>query len=117
MAQYTHLPIYKTTYELLSAVTKKTKDFPKEFKYSLGDKIRNECVELVVFIFKANSGIDRTKHIEMIIERVQVIHLLLRLSHDLRLISVAAFSEIVALSDSIARQSQGWKGKSNARAE
>ena len=55
MAQYKHLPIYKTTYELLETVTRKTKDFPRDFKYSLGDKIRNECIELVVFIYKANT--------------------------------------------------------------
>ena len=55
MAQYKHLPIYKTTYELLEAVTQKTRHFPKEFKYTLGDKIRTECIELVVFIYKANS--------------------------------------------------------------
>jgi len=55
MAQYTHLPIYKTTYELLNLITKKTKTFPRDFKYSLGDKIRNECIDLVIFIYKANS--------------------------------------------------------------
>ena len=55
MAQYKHLPIYKTTYELLEMVTRKTKDFPRDFKYSLGDKIRNECIELVIFIYKANT--------------------------------------------------------------
>jgi hypothetical protein len=59
MAQYTHLPIYKTTYELLNLVTKKTKTFPRDFKYSLGDKIRNECIDLVVFIYKANSTKDK----------------------------------------------------------
>jgi len=45
MAQYKHLPIYKTTYELLEMVTLRTRNFPRDFKYSLGDKIRNECIE------------------------------------------------------------------------
>jgi len=62
MAQYTHLPIYKTTYELLNLITKKTKTFPRDFKYSLGDKIRNECIDLVVFIYKANSTKDNIYH-------------------------------------------------------
>lgn len=109
MAQYKHLPIYKTTYELLEAVTRKTKDFPRDFKYSLGDKIRNECIELVVFIYKANSlRQQREEHLHQILERVQVIELMLRLAKDLRLFNVNAFSEIVALTDSLARQAQGW---------
>jgi hypothetical protein len=61
MAQYQHLPIYKVTYELLQLVTRKTKDFPRDFKYSLGDKIRNECIDLVVSIYKANSGVDKQR--------------------------------------------------------
>jgi hypothetical protein len=74
MAQYKHLPIYKATYELLEKVTRKTKDFPKDFKYSLGDKIRNECIELVIFIYKANSMREkREENLKQILERVQVI--------------------------------------------
>jgi len=109
MAQYKHLPIYKTTYELLEMVTRKTKDFPRDFKYSLGDKIRNECIELVVFIYKANTlRQQRKEHLQQILERVQVIELMLRLAKDLRLFNVTAFSEIVLLTDSLARQAQGW---------
>ena len=119
MAQYKHLPIYKTTYELLETVTRKTKDFPRDFKYSLGDKIRNECIELVVFIYKANTlRNQREENLKQILERVQVIELMLRLSKDLRLLNVTAFSEIVLLTDSIARQTQGWiTHSSNLRAE
>jgi hypothetical protein len=95
MAQYTHLPIYKTTYELLNLVTKKTKTFPRDFKYSLGDKIRNECIDLVVFIYKANSTKDKKQFLEQLLERIQVIQLLIRLSKDLHLINVKSFSEIV----------------------
>jgi len=119
VAQYKHLPIYKTTYELLQAVTQKTKHFPKEFKYSLGDKIRNECIELVVFIYKANSFKDmRKEHLQEIIERVQVIELILRLTKDLKLLNINQFSEIVELTDSLARQAQGWwKQTANLKAE
>ena len=88
---------------------RKTKDFPRSFKYSLGDKIRNECIELVVIIYKANSLREcREEHLNQILERVQVIELMLRLAKDLRLFSVDSFSEIVMLTDSIARQAQGW---------
>lgn len=52
MAQYKHLPIYKTTYTLLELIVKKTKEFPKDFKYSLGEKLFNECIDLVIYIYK-----------------------------------------------------------------
>lgn len=109
MAQIKHLPIYKTTYELLELVVRVTKGFPRDFKYSLGDKIRGEVIDLVVFIFKANATKqERMENASKIIERIQVIELLVRLTKDLRLINVKQFSEIVFLSDSLGRQANGW---------
>ena len=100
-------------------VTRRTKDFPRDFKYSLGDKIRTECVELVVFIFKANSSKERREeNLNQIVERIQVIELMLRLAKDMRLFNVTAFSEIVVLTDSLARQAHGWiKHSKTSRAE
>lgn len=109
MSKYKHLPIYKSTYELLEVITRKTKNFSRDFKYSLGDKIRNECIELVIFIYKANSMKEQQEdNLNQIIERVQVIELMLRLAKDLHLLNINSFSEIVVLTDSIARQAQGW---------
>lgn len=48
MAQYQHLPIYKLTYLLLSKITSVTAGFSKNYKYSLGENLRVEAVELVV---------------------------------------------------------------------
>jgi len=109
MAQIKHLPIYKTAYELLEIVVRVTKGFPRDFKYSLGEKIRNEVIDLVVFIFKANATKkERIEHAGRILERIEVIDLLVRLTKDLRIINIKQFSEIVFLSDSLGRQAQGW---------
>ena len=119
MAKYKHLPIYKTTYDLLELVTAKIKDFPRDFKFTLGDKILNECISLVVSIYKANSLREqREEHLTQILERIQVIELMLRLSKDLKLLNVTSFSEIVVLTDSLSRQAQGWITQTaNLRAE
>jgi hypothetical protein len=118
MAQYKHLPIYKTTYDLLAHVTQITKSFPKDFKHSLAARLREECVSLVVFIYKANAARHaRGEWIESILERMQVIELLLRLSKDMRFISVKQFSDTVLLTDSIGRQAQGWLKSQRPSAE
>lgn len=118
MAQYQHLPIYKATYELLVSVNQITAGFPKAYKYSLGDKLRSEVVELVVFIFKANSSkTDRVQQASLFLERLQVVALVLRLCKDLRLLTVKEFAEIVSLSDGLGRQAQGWIKSSALLAE
>ena len=42
MARYQHLPIYKLSYELLARVMLLTKEFPRDHKFTLGQKIRDE---------------------------------------------------------------------------
>jgi hypothetical protein len=113
MAQYKYLPIYKVTYDLLYLIQTKTKTFPRDFKYSLGDKLRTECIDLVIFIYKANSVQNKTVHLEQLMEKLQVVNLLCRLIKDLHLINIQSFSEIVTLTDSIQRQALGWKKYSN----
>lgn len=118
MAQYKHLSIYKVSYDLLYLLQTKTKKFPRDFKYSLGDKLRTECIDLVIFIYKANSAQNKTIYIEQLLEKLQVVTLLCRLIKDLHLINIQSFSEIVILTDSIQRQALGWiKYNNNLRAE
>ena len=109
MSRYKHLPIYKITYELLQRVMKTTKEFSREYKFTLGQKIQEEVVELVVLLYKANSSENKTAHIEALLERLQVVELLLRLCHDLRLIPVKEYAAIVQMTEDLGKQAQGWK--------
>lgn len=109
MAQYRHLPIYRLTYELLQRVMVVSKDFPREYKFTMGQKIKDEVIEMVLLIYRANSSENKLSHIEILLERLQVIELLLRLCHDMKLIPMKSYSSVVEMTESIAKQAQGWK--------
>lgn len=108
MSAHTKLPIYKVTYDLLQVVTEITRNMPKDYKHSLGSKIREECVALVTYIYRANSSKNKYEHIETMLERLSVATLMLRLAKDLRLISLKQFARTVELTDQIGRQAGGW---------
>jgi len=108
MAQYKHLSIYKTTYDLLLLITNKTKDYRNDFKYTLGTKMRDDCMKLVQLVYKANSVKNKEPFIEDIIDTLQIVELSVRLSKDLHLINTNAFSEIIPLTVSIEKQANGW---------
>jgi hypothetical protein len=108
MALASTLPIYRVTYELLQVVTRITKDMPRDYKQSLGNKIREECVELTVLIYRANCSREKRPHIEALQEHLQVATLLIRLSKDMRLISTGQFAQTIQLTDQIGRQASGW---------
>jgi hypothetical protein len=108
MAQYQHLPIYKLTYDVLLRTMSATKDFPREYKYSLGQKIKDELIELVVMIYRANSAVDKAQHIQSILERIQAIQLMMRLSHDMQILPRRHYAALSEMTDTLARQAQGW---------
>ena len=109
MATHTELPIYKLAYELLLLATEVTKNMPRPFQTSIGGKIRGECVELTVLIFRANCSRDKAPYLDKLLERVQVAELLFRLSKDMKFISIGQYAKAIALTDKVGRQGNGWR--------
>jgi len=109
MAIHTNLPIYKVAYNLLDVVTELVKNMPRDFKRSIGGKIADECVEIVVLIFRANCARDKARHLGERTERLQVAELLLRLSRDKRLISTPQYAKAIELTNSVGKQAGGWR--------
>jgi hypothetical protein len=85
MAIHTNLPIYKVAYDFLDVVTDLARNMPRDFKQSIGGKLRDEAVEISVLIFRANVAQEKAPHLIELVERQQVVELLLRLSRDKRL--------------------------------
>ncbi len=109
MALHTQLPIYKVAYGLFDLSTDLAKNMPRDFKASIGGKLRDECVEIVVLIFRANTAQEKAPHLSSLIERLQVAELLLRLSCDKRLITKGQYAAAIELTQSIGKQAGGWK--------
>lgn len=114
MALHKELPIYKAAYDLLSVTTEITRNIPRDFKRLIGEKVREECVEILVLIFRANISAQKIQHIEKLLEHLQVIELLLRLSRDKRFISTGQYGRAIEITDSIGKQSSGWKKQQQA---
>jgi hypothetical protein len=114
MALHTTLQIFQVTYALLDRATDLTKNMPRDYKSLLGAKIRDECVELTVLIFRANTSRDKVPHLTALLERLQVVELLLRLCADKKLIGRGEYAKAVLLTQQIGRQASGWRKHSAA---
>lgn len=109
MALHTELPIYKAAYRLLDVTVEITRSIPRDFKRLLAEKVREECLEITILVFRANVAKHKTPHIEDLLERVQVVELVMRLARDKRLISNKQYASAVELTQSIGKQASGWK--------
>ena len=115
MALHTQLPIYKAAYRLLDVVTDIVTNMERAFKRSIGEKISIECLEITVLVFRANVAADKTPHLSELLERLQVIELMLRLGMDKKKIPHAAYAAAVDLTTSIGKQCNGWKNAAKNR--
>jgi hypothetical protein len=64
MAQYEHLPVFKKSYDLLLTTYQSVVMFGKEFKYTIGEKLKSEAFELILCIYKANSQVNKLSMIK-----------------------------------------------------
>ena len=53
MALHTALPVYRDTYKLVLEIFVSTKNFPKEYKYSLGRDMERDVLVLMRCIYGA----------------------------------------------------------------
>jgi len=109
MAQYDELPVYKATYDLLLAIFQFTKNFTKEYKYTVGESLKKETIELLTFIYRANSRHQKTDILRSAREQIEVIRLLIRLMKDMQQISLKHFVQVNKQVENVSKQLTGWQ--------
>lgn len=104
------LPIYKKGCELVSLAYRVQTQMRRDFKRSLGEKITNHCTEMVNLMALANAsrGNQRAIYIRTLLEVQHATTVLLRVCHELRLISPKLWAASVLLLDGIGKQGGGW---------
>ena len=109
MGLHSDLPVYKASYDLLLEIFLFTKSFHKDFKYTIGESLKKETVELLTLIFRANSRQDKEAVLQEARERIEVIRLFIRLMKDLKQISLQTFVHINKIVEEVSTQLTGWQ--------
>ncbi len=108
MALYDELPVFKASYDLLINVFKLTANFTREFKYTIGERIKNETLELIILVYRANTVKSKTETIQKAREQIEMIRLLIRVLKDLHQISLKSFVIINKQIENVSKQLTGW---------
>jgi len=103
------LPIYKDTYKLILLIFERTKNFSREYKYTLGQDLKRDGINLVRSIYRANRSKNKREHLEEFLDNFEILKLEIRLCTDLKLLSVKQLAEISQMLDIIGRQATAWK--------
>jgi len=109
MAKYDELPVYKASYDLLLAIFQFTKNFSKEYKYTVGESLKKETVALITLIYRANSVERKAEVLQLAREQIEIIRLFTRLMKDLRQINLDKFVLVNKVVENVSKQLTGWQ--------
>ncbi|MCK9439691.1 MAG: four helix bundle protein [Patescibacteria group bacterium] len=113
MALSLELKVYKDSYDLLLHLYQISVNFNKDFKYTLGEKIKNEALEILINIYQANSDFsERKNNLKLAQDRIEKIIIYIRILKDLKQINLKKFVFLNEKIENINRQLISWKKKS-----
>ena len=55
MKLHNELPVYKATYDMLLEIFQLCRGFSREYKFTVGESLKKETIDLLTLIFRANS--------------------------------------------------------------
>ena len=64
MALYYGLPVFKDVYKLTLLIYSLTKEFSKEYKYTLGQDLKKDVLVLMRNIYRANKAQNKKEYLE-----------------------------------------------------
>lgn len=111
MALTEQLPIYRCALRLTAQVAPLIRNFSKHYKYSLGGRLLDLCLDLPELIFDANSHYDKVPYLEELLRRLQRLRMLFNVCLDQRELSERQYAPVAMTLDEIGRQATAWRDK------
>lgn len=109
MARYQHLPIFKAAYELNIEIHRRVNNFPRVYRYSMGERLKNSTLDFLDLMVRANSTRDKFEILsqsEFILEKLKIY---IRTCFDLKIFGIKVFEYLVRKMEEIGRQLNNWK--------
>ena len=107
--RYSHIPIFQKTYVLTVDIYKTTGNFKKEYKYTLGEKLKLICHDLLELIVIVNTAEDKLRPLKRLNNELENLRIHLRLAFDLKAISRGKLGELNRQIEEIGKQIGGWQ--------
>lgn len=111
MASFSELPVYKVGYDLLLQIYKRSSQFSREYRYTLGERLKSEVTDMLICIYKANKSksANRLSYIEEARRHVEVVRLLLRVCKDLKIIGLKGHVSLNVNVEEVSKQLTAWQ--------
>jgi len=108
MAHYLDLPVYKAAYDMLLQIYALTHNLRRDYKFSLGEKLKNEATNVLTNIYKANRVHIKSEYISEARIQLEIVRLYLRILRDTKQIGQKKHILINTFVEKVSKQLAGW---------
>lgn len=113
----TQLPVFRKMYDLNLMLIRFVNNFPKQYKYNVGDELIKTSLRLFKHLFAANREYDnkikRVEHLDNFLDDYDLLKVLIRLANEERMFSIKDAANLALLTENITKQINGWRNKSS----
>ena len=103
------MPVYKACYDLLIEIFRFTGEFSREYKFTVGENLKKETIDLLKLIFRANSRTDKISVLQEARQSIEIIRLMIRVMKDMKQISLKRFVAVNQKVENVSKQLAGWQ--------
>ena len=86
-------------------------NFPKTYKFGVGDRMIELNINMLEQIFVANASEDKQPAIEKFIAHLGLLNMLLRLCHRMHVVNDGQYAALIKHTVNLGKQAAGWKRK------
>ncbi len=105
---FQNLAIFEKTYELILWLYPTVNKFPKSQRFVLGQHIENAILKILQEIIQTNQEINKVIYLKQISVDLDKLRILIRLSKDLKFISVKQYQFAAEKVNEIGKMLGGW---------
>ena len=109
---YEELPVFRDVYELNLKLCDMTQNFRRDYKYTLGEDMRRDCLKMLRGIYKVNRARDKVLYFDEFLDDFELLRMEVRICRDLKQLSVSQQANIMEMMDRIGKQIRGWRNSS-----
>jgi len=105
---FQNLSIFEKTYELILWLYPAVNKFPKKQRFVLGQHISNTTLKILEGIIEANQERNKLPYLKKLSVELDKLRILIRLSKDIRFISIRQYEFAVKKVNEIGKMLGGW---------
>lgn len=109
MSRYEHIKIFQSGYDLNLEIYRTTHIFPREYKYSLGQKLKEISAEMLDWIIVTNAQKDKSPYFSKIKLQIERLRIQIRIAYDLKIITSRRLEFLSRSLESVSMQTGGWE--------